>query len=64
LQRAANRGNEESGESLVYWELFKTNNSLVDSYPGENGYNVTNVKVNMLIRKFIELVSIPAIVTS
>jgi len=51
-------------EDLVYWKLFKTNNSLVDAYPGENEDSVTNVEVKIAMQKFIELVSIPAIVTS
>ena len=52
------------GEGLVYWKLFMTNNSLVDAYPGESGDYVTTVDVKIAIQKFIELVSIPAIVTS
>jgi len=62
-QRAPVPGSGD-GEGLVYWELFKTNNSLVDAYPGESGDYVTNVEVKIAIRKFFDLVSISATVTS
>jgi len=64
LQRTTNPGNAQGNESLVYWELFRTKNSLVNAHPGQSRFTVTNVTVFMHVSKFVELVSISGIVTS